>query len=195
MKIAFDTNELQVSFASDENGYNLIAEAFARLKARQDGEITCPWRAFWNYVQNEYTYVKAAGGIVHDTGGNWLAIRHYGCWDLPKGIVDDGETRLHTAIREVQEETGADQLEVERLVYKSYHIHNLYGEWQMKQTTWYQMVCKDSQKKLSPQTEENIDQAVWLPLTEWSKRLQESYATMRQIVKIIPNTIPHVHQR
>jgi bis(5'-nucleosidyl)-tetraphosphatase len=36
----------------------------------------------------------------------YLFLRAYGNWDFPKGIVEESETALDAAIREVKEETG-----------------------------------------------------------------------------------------
>ena len=55
--------------------------------------------------------VVAAGGVVLDdaTGPVRVLVVHrpaYDDWSLPKGHVDDGESPVDTAVREVAEETG-----------------------------------------------------------------------------------------
>lgn len=48
-----------------------------------------------------------AGGIVFDSAGQVLLIRHLdGTWVFPKGHIDAGENALQTALREVEEEAG-----------------------------------------------------------------------------------------
>jgi 8-oxo-dGTP pyrophosphatase MutT (NUDIX family) len=57
---------------------------------------------------------KAAGVVVvRETadGPRVLLLRAYRNWDLPKGRLEDGETPLEAAIREVREETGLDRLD------------------------------------------------------------------------------------
>jgi len=44
-------------------------------------------------------------------GPLFLLLRAWSYWDFPKGAVEPGETALQAAIREVQEETGIDDLE------------------------------------------------------------------------------------
>jgi 8-oxo-dGTP diphosphatase len=51
--------------------------------------------------------ILAAGGIVID-GGQVLVVHRtkHQDWTLPKGKLDEGETPLEAALREVREETG-----------------------------------------------------------------------------------------
>ena len=52
---------------------------------------------------------KSCGCIVINEKNEVLLIHHNsGHWDFPKGHVEDGETEVETAIREVKEETGID---------------------------------------------------------------------------------------
>ena len=46
-----------------------------------------------------------------DDGWKTLLLRAYHHWDFPKGVQEPGESPLETAIREVCEETGIDDLE------------------------------------------------------------------------------------
>ncbi len=57
--------------------------------------------------------VRAAGAVLWraDDGGPRIAVVHrpkYDDWSLPKGKLDEGETELDAARREVAEETGYD---------------------------------------------------------------------------------------
>jgi len=51
--------------------------------------------------------------VVRRADGGWLTtlLRAYRNWDFPKGRLEDGETSLEAALREVREETGIDDLE------------------------------------------------------------------------------------
>ncbi len=50
--------------------------------------------------------------VARKTEARWLTLllRAWHHWDFPKGIVEDGEEPLNAAIREVEEETGIDDL-------------------------------------------------------------------------------------
>ncbi len=44
---------------------------------------------------------------------SFLLMQHPRRWDLPKGHVDEGETEMQAALRELQEETGIAHTDVE----------------------------------------------------------------------------------
>ena len=60
----------------------------------------------------EFTEVNAGGGLVSNRRGDFLLISRNGLWDLPKGHQEEGEDIRTTALREVQEETGIDKIEL-----------------------------------------------------------------------------------
>lgn len=45
---------------------------------------------------------------------SFLLMRHPDRWDLPKGHLDPGETRLECALRELEEETGLAAADIQR---------------------------------------------------------------------------------
>lgn len=186
MNISFGQNNLRVIFdTAAAESMTAIAKPFDQLRNGVSGELRCRPKAFWRFLQQQFVYVKAAGGVVRDSGSHWLLIRHYGNWDLPKGMIEAGESRAASALREVQEETGLSALALDSLLYKSYHIHNRYGSWQLKQTTWFLMRSNAVQPPLRPQVEEDIDVAAWVDYATWHSRMAGSYSTMQQIAEII----------
>lgn len=50
--------------------------------------------------------------VVRQSERGWLTLmlRAYANWDFPKGLLEDGEQPLETALREVGEETGIHDL-------------------------------------------------------------------------------------
>ena len=51
---------------------------------------------------------KSCGCIIIDKDRVLLVKHNAGHWDFPKGHMEDGETEIETAIREVKEETNLD---------------------------------------------------------------------------------------
>ena len=67
-------------------------------------------------VRGEFLEVNAGGGLVRNRRGDFLLISRNGLWDLPKGHQDPGEDISVTALREVMEETGIDNLQLMDLI-------------------------------------------------------------------------------
>ena len=57
-----------------------------------------------------YRRIHAAGGIVRNEKDEILLIFRLGKWDFPKGKVEEGEQFDQTAVREVEEETGLQNI-------------------------------------------------------------------------------------
>ncbi|MEJ2863692.1 NUDIX domain-containing protein [Actinomycetospora flava] len=58
---------------------------------------------------------RAAGGVVVDPRGRVAVVRQRALtWSLPKGHVEDGESVLEAARREIEEECGLTDLELVR---------------------------------------------------------------------------------
>ena len=55
---------------------------------------------------------KTAGGVVVNKDGMILVVsQNNNSWSLPKGHIEEGESALETAKREIYEESGVSQLE------------------------------------------------------------------------------------
>lgn len=103
---------------------------------------------------------EAAGGRVHKGRSQILLIYRRNRWDLPKGKIDKGETPRKAAVREVEEECGISQLRITRTLPVTYHVFTQKNQRILKITHWFEMQCADT-RKLVPQTEEDIEEAVW----------------------------------
>jgi 8-oxo-dGTP pyrophosphatase MutT (NUDIX family) len=116
----------------------------------------------WTDFQKIYKLVTAAGGAVFNSEGKVLLIHRRGSWDLPKGKMDPSETPQETAVREVQEECGLRQITLGAPILDTLHTYEHKGNRVLKTTHWYLMQTTDNQ--LVPQTEEDIEQAIWADL-------------------------------
>ncbi len=145
-------------------------------------------RRIVNYCMSHYTFVKAAGGLVETPDGAYLLIRREGNWDIPKGMVEAGESLSQAALREVREETGLTQLTLGPLIVKTYHIYNKYGGWHLKQTSWYRMYTHTREATL-PQQEEGITEAAWMDKDICLQRLENSFASLQIVAKKLEKSL------
>jgi len=105
--------------------------------------------------------VKAAGGLVRNPRGEFMAILRNGIWDLPKGKSEKGETPGEAAIREVCEECGIDTPRINGFLVRTYHAYILEGKAILKETDWFTMGV-DNDVKTVPQEQENITEIKWI---------------------------------
>ena len=118
---------------------------------------------------------KSCGCVVFD-GDKVLLIKHNaGHWDLPKGHIEEGETEVETAIREVKEETNVDVEVNENYRYTT--------EYSPMEDVWKEVVYFIATKKsdnLIPQ-EEEVQIVEWVELNEAIKKV--TFDNTRDILK------------
>jgi 8-oxo-dGTP pyrophosphatase MutT (NUDIX family) len=127
-----------------------------------------------------FMIIKAAGGLVRNQNDEILFIFRRGFWDLPKGKIDDGEKKKQAAIREVQEETGIQNIDLHDFICKTLHVYTYQGKRILKKTYWYNMKTTDN--VLIPQEEEGIEQAVWLSQAAF---LSEERSVYKGILEVL----------
>jgi 8-oxo-dGTP pyrophosphatase MutT (NUDIX family) len=127
--------------------------------------------------------IIAAGGLVTNNKNELLMIFRRGRWDLPKGKLDEGETIEACALREVREETGIGDLELENLVGITYHeyFEKRLNEDITKETHWFAMHV-NGEPKLNPQKEEDIEYIILADENKLKECLKNTY---RNIIEII----------
>ena len=130
----------------------------------------------------EFKEVTAAGGLVCNRRGDYLLISRNGLWDLPKGHQEPGEDIEVCAMREVQEETGVDQLELRRLICITDHVYFREGMWHLKHTWWYDMLYTDP-TNLTPQREEDITKAAWVAKSSLPPFLKNTYPSIIEVFR------------
>ncbi|MBK6826333.1 MAG: NUDIX domain-containing protein [Chitinophagaceae bacterium] len=109
----------------------------------------------------KFTLVQAAGGLVENENGEILMIFRRGKWDLPKGKLDKGETLEACAVREVEEETGLQRIQLLTALPVTYHTYHEGSKYILKESYWYHMKVEGPQQ-LIPQVGEGIDQVKWV---------------------------------
>jgi 8-oxo-dGTP pyrophosphatase MutT (NUDIX family) len=132
--------------------------------------------------KSHYKLIEAAGGLVYNPKQEILAIFRRGSWDLPKGKIDPGETPPLAAVREVQEETGLQEIQLGPHLLDTYHTYRLKsGKRVLKRTYWYRMETNDID--LIPQSEEDIEKAVWIAPQTFLAEEHPMYKTIRNVVE------------
>ena len=130
----------------------------------------------------QFKEVNAGGGRVSNRRGDFLLISRNGLWDLPKGHQDPGEDISVTALREVQEETGIDELLLRDLICITDHCYIRDGKWHLKHTWWYDMLYTNP-TDLTPQTEEDITKAAWVAKSSLPAFLLNTYPSIIEVFR------------
>lgn len=124
-------------------------------------------------------YEKSCGAIVVDDEKVLLVKHNAGHWDFPKGHVEEGETEIETAIREVKEETNID-IKIEK--------ENKYiSEYSPKENVMKTVIYFIGEKvggEDKPQIEE-VSDVEWLDVNKAIERIthQRSKEIMMQVIK------------
>jgi 8-oxo-dGTP pyrophosphatase MutT (NUDIX family) len=138
-------------------------------------------------IKNQFTVIQAAGGLTLSDENEVLLIFRRGKWDLPKGKLDEGESLEVCAVREVEEETGLQGVELGEFLQETYHTYKENDQDILKETHWYLM--KSSKQDLHPQTEEDIQECKWVPLTEVTTYYNNMQPSVKDVIEVYLNTV------
>lgn len=130
------------------------------------------------FLLKKLPVVIAGGGLVFNAKKEILFIRRNGKWDLPKGKVEKDERYQDAAVRETEEETGVQGLEVIKFITKTYHVFKRNDKFKLKVTYWYEMYS-NYKGELKPQGEEDITKVRWKNFAKTQKALTESYENIK----------------
>jgi len=132
-----------------------------------------------------FTLIEAAGGLVENEEGDLLFIYRFEHWDLPKGKIEeqDMNSASAAAIREVKEETGLEQADIQVELSSTWHIYPHKNKRILKCTRWFKMHASSSHDLL-PQADEGILQVKWIPKKELPAILPRTYASLRELIKL-----------
>ncbi|WP_026998424.1 NUDIX hydrolase [Eisenibacter elegans] len=140
-------------------------------------------------IRAEFTLMHAAGGVARK-GEQYLMIHRLGKWDLPKGKLEAGEKFKEAAVREVAEECGIT-VALGKKIATTWHYYTQDHTPILKKTNWYAMESVD-EAALKPQTQEAIEEAVWMSKAEVKKALENSY---RSIVFVMESYFEAISKR
>jgi 8-oxo-dGTP diphosphatase len=140
-------------------------------------------------VRREFS---AGGVLVRRLQGHWMfaAIRPRGrpegLWALPKGNIDPGERPEETAVREVEEETGARGRAAGKLGDVRYVYTQSWGEDRgervFKVVSFYLVRYSGGRLgEISDEMRREVDEARWFPLAESGDVL--AYAGEREMAE------------
>lgn len=132
-----------------------------------------------------FKLTRAAGGAVINDKDEVLMIFRHGRWDLPKGKKNSGERNRETALREVMEETGLQQLDIKKKLHVTHHFYRRNKRLIIKKTHWYLMNAKPNQEMI-PARDEGIEKVKWVP---FEKAMRKSNKTFRSITEVLEKTI------
>ena len=125
----------------------------------------------------------SAGGVVYRRESGvvyFLLIRDpYENWGLPKGHLERGETPEQTAVREVAEETGIQEVELRRALDTIDWFFRDGADLIHKYCHFFLMETTTSATE--PQLEEGITECIWLPLEEALRTL--TYDNAREVLQ------------
>ena len=132
-------------------------------------------------LKSLYKLIIAGGAIVQNKKGEILFIYRFKKWDLPKGKNEHGETILETAFREISEETGISNLKNLGFLEKTYHTYkSKKGKRILKETHWFHFITQD--EELIAQSEEGIEDIIWINPSDLSTYLNHSYPNIVNLV-------------
>jgi 8-oxo-dGTP pyrophosphatase MutT (NUDIX family) len=113
-----------------------------------------------------------------------LLIFRRGKWDLPKGKLDKGEKLEDCAVREVEEETGLENVKLLSPLVVTYHTYHEGARYILKESHWYTMKVKGDQR-LVPQTEEDIHEIKWVKPAGLANYFENSFPSVVDVLKLV----------
>lgn len=128
-----------------------------------------------------FKVIEAGEGLVFNTRGEFLVIHRNGTWDLPKGKLEKGEDFQMAALREVEEETGLQELQLVDPLMSSYHTYTLKRKRVLKKTKWFEMLYTGSGEPVL-QAEEGITDFRWVTPGEIGFIRENSYASILDVL-------------
>ena len=136
------------------------------------------------------TQTSAGGVMFRELDGRvevaMIAVKGGSLWCLPKGIVDRGETREKSALREVEEETGLKGRILKEIGQITYWYFIKADNAKCKKTVYFYLMQYESGNTADHDHE--VDDAAWFPIEEAIGKA--AYKGDRQILEKAKGMIP-----
>lgn len=134
----------------------------------------------FNRLFSKYSLIVAAGGIVKK-GDEYLFIKRFGKWDIPKGKLEKQEDPESGAIREIEEECGISNPVIEQFICETYHTYREKNKQTLKKTYWYGMAYSGDEEPV-PQEEEGISKVKWFKRSKLDKVRSNTYESILEVM-------------
>jgi len=171
----------------------LVSDIESNSKASEFLILNQELNQIWDRFKSQFKLIPAAGGLVQNNKGEFLFIRRFGVWDLPKGKIEKKESSENAAVREVEEECGLTNLMIVRPLDSTFHIYrspyltfprNLV----LKETKWYLMYYSGNEIPI-PQVDEQIEEVRWFSVSELDQVKSNTYLSLIDFLEKALETI------
>jgi 8-oxo-dGTP pyrophosphatase MutT (NUDIX family) len=132
---------------------------------------------------NHFHVIEAAGGIVEHSNKSLLFIFRRGKWDLPKGKMEMNESPELCAAREIEEETGVNNLQRIDKLTDTFHFYEEKGKMILKISHWYHFKT-DFDGKAIPQLEEDITAIQWVDVNDLNIQLANTFQAIKDVIEV-----------
>ena len=167
---------LHLRYSSSEN----ITKALKSKKVKSLFLYHSNQEKLWRNLLKKFPIVQAAGGLVINSKSEYLFIFRNNKWDLPKGGIEKKENIKDAALREVNEETGVEDIEIIKPLPMTYHFFKRNGVFKLKKTFWYLMKT-EFDGKFKPQLLEGITKVEWKLKEELNEIFKNSYENIKTL--------------
>tara|TARA_B100001769_G_C21888201_1_gene479999 strand:+ start:69 stop:578 length:510 start_codon:yes stop_codon:yes gene_type:complete len=167
---------LHLRYSSSEN----IIKALKSKKVKSLFLYHSNQEKLWRNLLKKFPIVQAAGGLVINSKSEYLFIYRNNKWDLPKGGIEKKENIKDAALREVNEETGVEDIEIIKPLPMTYHFFKRNGVFKLKKTFWYLMKT-EFDGKFKPQLLEGITKVEWKLKEELNEIFKNSYENIKTL--------------
>jgi len=162
---------IKTAIAAYENIFPNEASAIERLKAHFEDENTAIL-----VRSNMRGHITTSMAVLSNDWKSILLIKHraYGLWLQPGGHFEDGNSLIHSAIRELKEETGVEDITLLSVVPIDIDTHPIASRPEKNEGDHFHydftyLAVANGEVELVGQ-EEEVDDVQWVPIAELKDR-------------------------